>query len=377
MSTRYLSTRQLYKNMKPFYKSKSFWLQVVLWVTMLMMPLMSTPPDESLTITLYLRRLVMPLTLMAVFYANYLWLAPKYLRHQGNGLKLIVINLLMILVLTLGLFEWMRFERQLQRKELAKRGIVFPERRGGPPSRIFYLGLIRDFYFLGTAAVLGCAVVVGRRWMSSEKKRQEAEVARREAELKNLRNQMNPHFLLNTLNNIYALTAFDTEKAQAAIMELSKILRHMLYDNQQPYVKLTDEVDFINNYVKLMRIRLASNVDVNTSIQLPNPCTLEIAPMIFISLVENAFKHGISPTQKSHININISANNDKIECVVENSNFPKDGSDRSGHGIGLVQVGQRLELSYPGKYEWQKGTNEDKTLYTSKITIYDTQLHHH
>lgn len=358
--------------MRPFFKRMSFWLQTVLWVTMLMMPLMSTAPDEVLTLPLYLRRLVMPLTLMAVFYANYLWLAPKYLRHEGNGLKLLLVNLLMISVLTIGLYEWMKLERELQRKELTKRGVIIPHRRGGPPPRIFYLGLIRDFYFLGTAAVLGCAVVMGRGWMASEKMRQKAEVARREAELKNLRNQMNPHFLLNTLNNIYALTAFDTEKAQAAIMELSKILRHMLYDNQQPYVKLTDEVDFINNYIKLMKIRLSSNVEVNTSIQLPKPCTLKIAPMILISLVENAFKHGISPTQKSYININISANNDKIECVVENSNFPKDGSDRSGHGIGLVQVGQRLELSYPGKFEWQKGTNEDNTLYTSKITIYDT-----
>ena len=363
--------------MSPFYKSKSFWLQAVMWVTMLMMPLLSTAPDEVLTIPLYLRRLVMPLTSMVVFYANFLWLAPKYLRHAGKGYKLLIVNLVMISVLTIGLYEWMKIERVQQRKELAERGIIPPRGRGGPPPGIFYLGLIRDFYFLGTAAVLGCAVVMGRRWMSSEQKRQEAEVARREAELKNLRNQMNPHFLLNTLNNIYALTAFDTEKAQEAIMELSKILRHMLYDNQQPYVKLTDEVDFINNYVKLMRIRLSSDVEVNTSIQLPKPCTLEIAPMIFISLVENAFKHGISPTQKSHININISANNDKIECVVENSNFPKDGTDRSGHGIGLVQVGQRLELSYPDKYEWEKGTNADNTIYTSKITIYDTQLHHH
>ncbi len=363
--------------MRAYYKSKLFWFQAVLWVTMLMMPLMFTAPGEVLTITLYLRRLVMPLILLAVFYANYGWLAPKYLRHEGNGIKLLLINLFMISTLTIGLYLWTKYDHQQQLNERAAQENIPPERRNVPRPRAFYLGLIGDFYFLGTAAVLGCAVVMGRRWMTSEQKRQVAEVARREAELKNLRSQMNPHFLLNTLNNIYALTAFDTEKAQAAIMELSKILRHMLYDNQQPYVQLTEEVDFINNYVKLMRIRLASNVEVNTSINLPNPCTLEIAPMIFISLVENAFKHGISPTQKSHININISADNDKIECMVENSNFPKGGGDRSGHGIGLVQVGQRLELSYPGKYLWEKGTNTQNNIYTSKITIYDTQLHHH
>ena len=97
------------------------------------------------------------------------------------------------------------------------------------------------------------------RWQQLEAARREAENSRAEAELKNLRNQLNPHFLLNTLNNIYALIAFDADKAQAAVQELSRLLRHVLYDNQQSFVPLHKEMDFIRNYIELMRIATATN----------------------------------------------------------------------------------------------------------------------
>ena len=170
----------------------------------------------------------------------------------------------------------------------------------------------------------------------------------------NLRNQINPHFLLNTLNNIYALTAFDTTKAQNAIQELSKMLRHILYDYQQPTVPLKDEAEFLENYVKLMKIRLPQSVEVRSEFNIQN-AQQSVAPMIFISLVENAFKHGVSTTEPSFVHINISDDNDTIVCNIKNSNFPKPASDDSGHGIGLKQVLRRLELAYPDNYTWENG----------------------
>jgi LytS/YehU family sensor histidine kinase len=146
------------------------------------------------------------------------------------------------------------------------------------------------------------------------------------------------------------------------------MLRHILYDYQQPTVPLNDEIEFLANYVKLMRIRLAKTVDVsfNTDIQDSN---VQIAPMIFISLVENAFKHGVSPTERSFIRITISADKHFIYCDIQNSNHPKTASDHSGHGIGLQQVERRLELAYPNHYTWEKGTKENNTIYYSTITI--------
>ena len=227
---------------------------------------------------------------------------------------------------------------------------------------------MRDSLNLAIFAAGATALALARRWVTAEQSLKELEAARAQAELRNLRNQINPHFLLNTLNNIYALTAFDTAKAQETIQELSKMLRHILYDYQQPTVPITEEIEFLENYVKLMRIRLPQSVEVtfNNNIQSSN---VKVAPMLFISLVENAFKHGISPTEPSYIHIRIEADEHRITCDIENTNHPKTAQDHSGHGVGLQQVERRLELAYPGRYQWERNLSDDGKVYHSKITI--------
>lgn len=226
---------------------------------------------------------------------------------------------------------------------------------------IWFFFALHDVFNLGIAAGIAITIVLALRWQESER-------ARSEAELKNLRLQIKPHFLLNTLNNIYALVAFDSEKAQRSIYELSGLLRHILYDNQKQWVPIDEEVRFLEHYVHLMSIRLPENVDVRFTSHLTRPET-PVAPMLFISLVENAFKHGISATLPSFVHINISADDHTIVCSISNSNFPKNATDHSGHGIGLHQVRQRLELIYPQRYEWLSGPNTNQTIYTSTITI--------
>ena len=179
------------------------------------------------------------------------------------------------------------------------------------------------------------------------------------------------------MNNIYALTAFDTEKAQKAIIDLSKMLRHILYDYQQPYVSLKEEVEFLNNYIELMMIRIPDNIEIKRECNIPEPCNIQVAPMIFISLLENSFKHGISPNHKNFIHILLDANDERIMFAIENSNYPKTKEERSGHGIGLKQVERRLELAYSGKYRWEKKYDSKMNIYSSKIIIYDTKLHNH
>ena len=152
-------------------------------------------------------------------------------------------------------------------------------------------------------------------------------------------------------------------------MQLSKMLRHMLYDNQRESVKLSEEVLFLENYVNLMKIRLTQSVDVQFKTNLCNP-DKNVAPLLFISLVENAFKHGISPTKPSFLHINMNQPQDDLLIVsIENSNFPKTESDRSGHGVGLQQVQRRLDLAYSERYEWTKGVSDDGKTYLSTIKI--------
>ncbi|MBQ4222422.1 MAG: sensor histidine kinase [Prevotella sp.] len=359
---------------RKFIESKTFWFQVIMWTVMLFMPLMFIAPGEALTLVGYFRRAVIPIALLLVFYTNYLWLAPKYLHSKLSVRKLMIINFISVSVLSLVLSQWGEFENYIRReKTVANDEIpVLPSSTTGVKFHLFLF--FRDFFNLGASAILGCSVVMFRRWVALEQAHQKAEVARREAELKNLRNQLNPHFLLNTLNNIYALTAFDPTKARTAVMELGKMLRHILHDNQQPFVNLRDEADFLHNYVDLMKMRLADNVTVTEDVDIPSPCTVFIAPMLLISLVENAFKHGVSPTHPSEIHLHLSADTDTIIFEIRNTYFPKPSTDNSGHGIGLSQVQQRLDLAYPGKYEWKKGLNSNN-LYTSTIIIHDTQLH--
>ena len=154
------------------------------------------------------------------------------------------------------------------------------------------------------------------------------------------------------------------------------MLRHLLYDNQQDFVPLQKEVAFIQNYIELMKIRVNQHVSIQTDINIDDKSTTRIAPLIFISLIENAFKHGISPSQHSYIHIKISDENDCILCEIRNSCHPKTNNDKSGSGIGLEQVNKRLELAYSGHYQWERGTSPDGKEYYSIIKIfnYDTQM---
>ena len=283
----------------------------------------------------YTRHLAVPLSFMIVFYVNYFILVPRYL-FQSQAKRYVVYNIIFLCAIGVLLHLW--------------QSLTFD------PSFVFTIGL-------------SAAIRMSARWTQNEAARKEAERNRAEAELKNLRNQLNPHFLLNTLNNIYALIAFDSDKAQQAVQELSKLLRYVLYDNQQTYVPLCKEVDFIRNYIELMRIRLSANVQMITKFDIQPDSQTLIAPLIFISLIENAFKHGISPTESSFISIHILENDKEVICEIRNSNHPKTVEDKSGSGVGLEQVSRRLEILYPGAYTWLKGVSKDEKVYESRLSI--------
>jgi two-component sensor histidine kinase len=349
-------------------------LHILVWGVIFLSPIASISSNDKLNVSHLIGDYTLPVFMFVLFYLNYLWLAPTYLLNKRNN-KFILINLAVIFAMGIAAHQWMMFchDHFASKEELIHERKIRHE--GDSPSMMFFL--VRNMITLSFATATASAIILSRRWTSAEKAREEAEAAKIEAELKNLRSQVNPHFLLNTLNNIYALTTFDLQKAQDAILQLSKMLRHILYDNQQPYVNLESEAQFLGSYISLMKIRVSKDVEVTQDIHIPHPCNDMIAPLIFISLIENAFKHGISPTEKSFIHISLHANGETIICEIENSNHPKTKEDHSGHGIGLEQVQRRLDISYPGKYEWIKGLSTDGNIYKSKITIYDTQLRNH
>lgn len=329
-------------------------------------PMLIGRMNEQLENGEILRMMGPPLAMSIAFYLNYLWLVPHLLFNKKYN-AYILANICICAGLLGFIHLWFEMCNNYYPST------HHPEPRPLPDALEFFLFRVRDFVLFGLMAGLAAIIRMSQKWHEAELGRQKAELQRTEAELKNLRNQINPHFLLNTLNNIYALIAFETDKAQQAVQDLSRLLRHLLYDNNQDFVPLNRELDFLKNYVALMKIRLSDNVDLQFNIDIPENNHIQIAPLIFISLIENAFKHGISPINPSFIHIHLySDRSDTLTCRIENSNFPKKRNDISGSGIGLEQVKKRLNLNYPGRYEWTKGTNSDATIYTSTLTLQTT-----
>jgi two-component system LytT family sensor kinase len=169
-------------------------------------------------------------------------------------------------------------------------------------------------------------------------------------ELKALKAQVNPHFLFNTLNNIYALSLQKSEQTPGMLLKLSSMMRYLLYECNVPQVALQKEIQFINNYIELEKIRHSKNVQINFSLS-GNAANSEIAPLLLIPFVENSFKHGVNARiGKGWVDIHLSTLDDKISLSVVNSMAENHVNGSAQKGIGLENVKKRLELLYPGKH---------------------------
>ena len=182
------------------------------------------------------------------------------------------------------------------------------------------------------------------------KELQELERKSLEQQLAYLKYQINPHFFMNTLNNIHALVDIDPEKAKDTILELSKMMRYVLYEGDKQMIPLQRETDFLKTYISLMRLRYTDKVKI--SVQLPERVPeVGIPPLLLITFVENAFKHGISYKQESFIDVKLSLDDDRLKFTCKNSKVAvKEGDGENAGGVGLANVKQRLELLYGENY---------------------------
>ncbi len=184
-----------------------------------------------------------------------------------------------------------------------------------------------------------------------EKLQKELEKEKLNSELAFLKNQISPHFFFNTLNNIYSLISINAEDSQKAVLKLSKLMRYLLYDSEHGNTLLSNEIDFMNNYIDLMKLRMNNKIDLKVSF--PEKYEdIVIPPLIFISFIENAFKHGISYREKSFIYISMTSEKESLKFRCVNSLVKTREDDKNGHsGIGLHNVTKRLNLLFPGKHE--------------------------
>ena len=191
-------------------------------------------------------------------------------------------------------------------------------------------------------------IKVYSRTRDDQKRLAELEKQNLEQQLEYLRYQINPHFFMNTLNNIHALVDIDPEQAKSTILELSKLMRYVLYEGNKQSVPLSRELDFIQHYVSLMQLRYTEKVKITLTIPSQTP-DRQIPPLMLITFIENAFKHGISYQHPSFIEMEVAVKDEHLRFSCRNSKAEKSNQEKGG--VGLVNVRQRLNLLYGHRYQ--------------------------
>ena len=334
--------------------------QIVVWVGIFLIPALVTGTmtrsfSGAWKVFFAGARLLLPFFIL--YCLNYYYLVPQYL-YGGKARWFYWINAILIVGWTfVHYFPWHHFEFPQEVVDTFGQRNVWA----------FYVGGILSSFFLLCLVVL---LAVGiRSVMRSNDMLMLAEQERRksaEAELTWLKHQLNPHFLFNTLNNISSLTQIDPDKAQESIGQLSDLLRYALYDSEAEKVPLSAEMEFMDNYIDLMALRCNELTTVKKDLQQPRE-HVEVAPLLFISLVENAFKHGVNARYPSFITVSMAYEGGVLTFRCDNSLFEKQGSDHIGSGIGLENMKRRLELLYPGRYTYEQESTADR--YSVAVTL--------
>jgi two-component system, LytTR family, sensor histidine kinase AlgZ len=207
-------------------------------------------------------------------------------------------------------------------------------------------------------------------WFEIEAIRQEVQTEKLTAELNFLKAQINPHFLFNTLNNLYYLAYSKSENTTEVISKLSQVMRYMIYDANYERVLLDKEIEYMQNYISLERLRLNNQIPISFTIN-GNTSGVEVAPLILITFLENAFKHGVTNTNASAwVNINIDVKGDVLHYTVENSKGKNAMEDNGGKsGIGLSNLKRRLELMYPDRHRLKVEDSADRYYIELQITL--------
>ncbi len=333
-----------------------FTIQVAAWAVVLLLPVLSflffTQKWGNAVATFWILFGLLRAPLL-LWFVNFYLLEPL-LWSKGRRWQFIAGNVLLILLTNYWIFiiDFSKFPMQNDFEYIA-----------------YSMGMF--IYLLFCIATVATTVGL-RNYMRSRRLKEmlkEEQQKHTEAELAWLKNQINPHFLFNTLNNISSLIQIDPDTAQDSIAQLSDLLRYAMYETDKQLVPLKGEIDFMQNYIDLMRLRHNEKLTVCTKWSEVPPQT-SIPPLLFISLIENAFKHGVSSSRPSSIDISLFMDNGQqtLTFTCSNTNYPKNDQNRSGSGIGIENTRRRLDLMYPGRYTWEQTLGEDN-IYTTRVTL--------
>lgn len=325
------------------------------------------------------RKFILMSVLMATLYSlvfcvNYFWLVPKMLVKSDKTSLYFIINVVLILVLCSVVPVYMICNHHFPRMRHM--------RQVDPTVWMYFMEylrfVIRDGVMMILSAGLAYAMRLSRERENVRRRELELNAEQRQMELQSLKAQLNPHFLFNTLNNIYALIGFAPERAQQALHDLSGMLRFMIYDSVSAYVPLEKEFRFISDYVELVKLRMSRSVTISCKVPHDTDTSLSIAPLLLLTIVENAFKH-CSPSESGYfIDINIYETREDFVCDVRNSvgdDTLNDNVIAKDSGVGLDNVRKQLDLVYPGSHTLS--LNNGNGVFEAVISISLSALRRH
>lgn len=281
---------------------------------------------------------------LILFYTNYFFLLKRYSQKKNLLKYLIALVLLIALCYTAEQLTKNVVNSNIKKLHIdAINDFITYYARINIVVYIFILGFSFLYFFI-------------KEWAKSERIKNRLATEQLAAELKLLKLQINPHFLFNTLNNLYALAQdYNNEQLACGIHTLSGLMRYIVYESNEKLVPLEKEINYINDYLKLFELRIDTTDDVIINFKINGETKNKfIAPMLLIPFVENACKHGVNFKQKSFIDINLNVIKDQLNFSIINSNHTKYKKEfDSASGLGLQNVHKRLELIYPDKYKLQ------------------------
>ncbi len=227
--------------------------------------------------------------------------------------------------------------------------------------------LLFQAIFVGASST---AFKITQDWLSHERDRKELQSQNLASELNFLKSQINPHFLFNTLNNLYALSLKKSDQAPETVLKLSEMMRYMLYECNVEKVPLSKEINYLKNYLQLEKIRLGQNFDIQFDVH-GSVGDLEIAPLMFIPFIENSFKHGMNNLiSDGFVHIKLFIEEGAIWMKITNNSgneILKKESKKNSGGIGLINIKRRLKLIYPNKHKLK--IEQTKNIYTVNLNI--------
>lgn len=277
-----------------------------------------------------------PIRLLVVYF-NYFLLLPKLLMQEKTK-KYILYTFLSLTVAVL-------IHRLLMFHYINE--LIFPNWDQGSFWQLYKF--IQTGMIITSPMIFIVGITVVYRLVASQRKITEIEKEKTKTELQYLRNQINPHFFFNTLNNLYGLALVKSDKTADLVMKLSELMSYMLYDSQQPFVPLSKEISYIKNYIELEKIRFDERFICEFDII--NDVEIEIPPMLLLPFVENAFKHGVhSSSSNAWIRVGLLVEKQHLKFEVENSVELEKDTDKGG-GLGISNIKRRLELLYTDKHD--------------------------